>query len=75
MRLDDDKEMEVVGKGIVTVTTKDGKIKLLHDVQYVPKLAHNLLSVKQLMTSGYYVMFEGDSCIIKDKHSGVLHQT
>ena len=42
-------------------------MKLLHDVQFVPTLAHNLLSVGQLMTSGYSVMFDGSSCVINEK--------
>lgn len=33
-------------------------------------LAHNLLSVGQLASSGYLVEFEGDSCTIKDRHTG-----
>lgn len=46
------------------LTTSDGRIKLLHDVQYVPGLAHNLLSVGQLVNSGYSVIFTRNECVI-----------
>ena len=36
-------------------------------MQFVPSLAHNLLRVEQLMTSGYSVVFNGGSCAINDK--------
>lgn len=49
VRLRDDKEIRVEGKGTVALSTKGGQIKLLHDVQYVPGLAHNLLSMGQLL--------------------------
>ncbi|KAH7655517.1 RNA-directed DNA polymerase protein [Dioscorea alata] len=45
VRLGDNKEMKVLGIGVVTVHTQGGDQKKLHDVQYVPGLAHNLLSV------------------------------
>lgn len=33
-------------------------VKTLHDVQYVPSLEHNLLSVGQLMVNGYFILFD-----------------
>lgn len=47
------------------------KMKVLNDVQYVPHLAHNLLSVGQLMRYGYIVTFDEESCLMKDKETGV----
>ena len=41
--------------------------KCIHDVMHVLDLAHNLLSVGQLMRTGYYVMFDNDECMIYDK--------
>ena len=42
INLGDNKDIQVEGKGMVTIKTSNGKVKLLHDVQYVPSLAHNL---------------------------------
>lgn len=39
-------------------------------MQYVPFLAHNLLSLGQLMSSGNVVMFDEMCCVIQDKKSG-----
>lgn len=66
VRLKDNKVIQVEGKGIVAVQTSHGKIKLIYDVYFVPNLAHNLLSVGQLMTSGYSILFNNGLCAIKD---------
>lgn len=52
IRLGDDKEILVQGRGMVSLAAYEGRTKLLHDVQYVSGLAHNLLSVGQLLASG-----------------------
>ena len=36
----------------------------------VPSLSHNLLSIGQLMTSGYSILFADRHCVIRDKTSG-----
>ncbi|KAH7651913.1 RNA-directed DNA polymerase protein [Dioscorea alata] len=64
--LGDNKELAVEGKGTVSFHTNGGKVKLLHGVQFVPTLAHNLLSVGQLISHGYSVIFELNHCLIKD---------
>lgn len=38
-------------------------------MQYVRGLAHNLLSVCQLLTKGYSVVFKDDKCIINKNHT------
>lgn len=37
----------------------------------MPDLAHNLLSVGQLLSRRYSVLFEGDCCVIKGNQNGV----
>ncbi|XP_020250603.1 uncharacterized protein LOC109827988 [Asparagus officinalis] len=69
VRLGDGKQLTVEGLGTIVFSTEQGKSKLLHNVQYVPKLAHNLLSVGQLVCGGYKVVFEDDMCVIKEKQS------
>ncbi|GKA48303.1 hypothetical protein Tco_0741261 [Tanacetum coccineum] len=41
-----------------------------HDVLFIPKLAHNLLSIRQLMSSGLVIVFDDGYCYIQDKRSG-----
>ena len=59
--------MTVDGKGTIALKTYHGNVKLLHDVQYVPCLSHNLLGVGQLMNYGYFILFYDNSCRIQDK--------
>jgi len=81
VRLRDNKPMKVEGKGTIFIKTTQGNVKLLHDVQYVPNLAHNLLSVGQLIaggysilfgqliTGGYSILFDDCCCTVYDKKS------
>ena len=62
--------MTVDGKGTITLKTSHVNVKLLLDVQYVPCLAHILLSVVQLINCGYSILFDDNSCSIQDKNSG-----
>ncbi|KAL3533684.1 hypothetical protein ACH5RR_007205 [Cinchona calisaya] len=66
VRLGDDKQVQVEGKGTVTINNGNG-VKYLHNVFFVPSLSQNLLSIGQLMANGFSMMFENTSCIVKDK--------
>ncbi|KAJ0021072.1 hypothetical protein Pint_31220 [Pistacia integerrima] len=66
VRLGDNKQLQVAGKGTISITSH-GKVKLLPNVLFVPSLTHNLLSIGQLMVSRYYIVFDDGSCVIKDK--------
>lgn len=70
VRLGDDKEFEVLRKKSVAVQVQGDQRKLIHGVKYVPNLAHNLLSVGQLLDSGYQAIFSGKSCLIHNANSG-----
>lgn len=69
VHLGHDKEMRVEGIGTVNVASRDGSMKQPYGVQYVLGLAYNLLNVGQLLSRGYVVLFEGDSCIIRDERT------
>ncbi|KAK8947207.1 hypothetical protein KSP39_PZI006814 [Platanthera zijinensis] len=56
----------IEGRGTVAVTLRNGVVNHIHDVQYVPGLSQNLLSVGQLLHKGYKLIFEGNECIIWD---------
>jgi len=70
VRLGDNKQMNVEGKGTLAIKTSQSNIKLLNDVQSVPGLAHNLLSVGQLLNAGYSLLFDDGCCSVYDKKSG-----
>ncbi|KAG8480419.1 hypothetical protein CXB51_025096 [Gossypium anomalum] len=57
--------IEARGKGDVLISSSSGN-KLISDVLYVPDIDQNLLSVGQLVKKGYSLIFENDSCVIKD---------
>lgn len=62
--------MTVDGKGTISLETSHGSVKFIHDVQHVPFLAHNFLSVGPLMNCGYSILFDDNSCSNKDKILG-----
>ena len=62
VRLGDNKQIQVEGKGTIEVKTNQGKVKYLDNVFYIPTLSHNLLSVGQLIDDGYSVIFDEGSC-------------
>jgi hypothetical protein len=49
VKFGNDKEVEVMGEGFLSIKTKQGKKTYINDVLHVPKLKHNLLSVGQIM--------------------------
>ena len=71
VRLGDNKEVQVEGKRVVAIKTAQNKVKLLLGAQYVPSIVHNLLSVGQLLSNGYFVLFDNEDCIIRDKDTGL----
>lgn len=56
-----------MGKGTIVVRTKQGMEKYIHDVLYVPIIAHNLLSLGQLIEKGYFVVVQNNECVVYDK--------
>lgn len=56
VRLEDDKLVKIEGKGTVSIYVGD-KERLIKNVNYAPGLAHNLISVGQLVENGYTIIF------------------
>jgi len=67
--LGDNKNIQVEGRGNVSIMTSKGNTKILQDPMLVPSLSHNLLSIRKLMTSGYSTLFDDGHCVIRDKTS------
>ncbi|GAV68284.1 hypothetical protein CFOL_v3_11787 [Cephalotus follicularis] len=53
------------GKGTVAIQTKKGT-RFINDVLYVLDLSQDLLSVPQMITNNYSLLFEGSTCAIFD---------
>ena len=53
------------GNGTVAISSCSGT-KLIFDVLYVPQIDQKFLSVGQLIEKDYKVVFEENSCLIKD---------
>ncbi|KAJ7946728.1 Retrovirus-related Pol polyprotein from transposon TNT 1-94 [Quillaja saponaria] len=70
--LGDSKNIGVEGRGTINIKTSQGNAKILQDVMLVPGLSHNLLSIGQLMISGYSILFDDGFCTIKDKKYGQI---
>ena len=70
--LGDGKSERVEGKGVIAVQSRSGEQKFIHDVLYVPTLAHNLLSVGQLIQKGYRVVFEENKCRVVDRKNQLM---
>lgn len=72
VRLGDNKKVQVEGREVVAIKTTLNTLKILHDVQYVQSnIVHNLLSVGQLLSNGYSILFDNEACIIQDKNTGM----
>lgn len=71
VKLGDNKMIQVEGKGTVSVLTATG-MKNVQNVYFIPKLSQNLLSIGQLTDNGYFVVFDGKTCTIKEKTSDQL---
>lgn len=67
VKLGTDKTVEVDGKGVVNILTKQEELKIISEVYYVPNLKHNLLSVGQFTQKGYKVIFQSQEILIYDK--------
>ncbi|KAJ4820740.1 polyprotein [Rhynchospora pubera] len=65
VRLGNNKEIQVEGIGKVAVQTASGT-RVLDNVYFIPQLSQNLLSIGQMMNSGYAIKFEGNTCKIEE---------
>lgn len=69
IKLGDGKSLQVSGIGSIALYSNSGRTCTLTNVKFVHDLAHNLLSVGQLMNSGYMVEFAEGVCTIRDAAS------
>lgn len=81
--LADDEPLNIVGKGDVQVTTRDGLVWKLQSVRHILGLKRNLISVGQLDDEAYAISFVGDlwkitkgtMVVARGKKVGTLYMT
>lgn len=61
VRLGDNSQMQVMGKGSVKLRI-NGYVQVLMGVYYIPQLKNNLISIGQLQHRGLKVLFQDDEC-------------
>jgi hypothetical protein len=55
------------GHGVAKITLSNGKIKSIHDVQYVPRLYRNILFVGKTADLGHIALFDQSACFVISK--------
>lgn len=68
VKLGDDSELKIEGRGKVAVKMKSGVTVQLSDVLYVPKLGCSLLSVGVMTQKGFDVVFSGEEAKVTTKN-------
>lgn len=63
--------VESQGKGTVAVQSPNGT-KNIQNVLYIPSLRKNLLSVAQMISDGYSLIFKNRSCCIFDQNNRLI---
>lgn len=64
VKLGNDSELQVVGKGTMKILF-DGIYFTIMNVYFIPELKSNLLSLCQLQEKGLKIVFNKDSCRVK----------
>jgi hypothetical protein len=60
--LGDDSTTKILGRGRVKLLLKDGRIRTLLGVLYIPKLARSLISVRKMDDAGVDTLFGKNAC-------------
>lgn len=74
VKFGDNSKVSVMGKGDVSIQTKEGITQTISNVLLVPDLKTNLLSIGQLQEKGYEVTIKDGVCHIRDEKLGLIAQ-
>ncbi|XP_062113573.1 uncharacterized protein LOC133824638 [Humulus lupulus] len=74
IKFGDNSTIYVMGKGRVTIQTKENSTHTISNALYVPNLKTNLLSVGQLQEKGYAISIKDGVCQIQDAKLGLIAQ-
>ncbi|XP_074336389.1 uncharacterized protein LOC141673536 [Apium graveolens] len=71
VKFGDRSTVKIKGKGFVSFVCKNGEVRTLKDVYFIPTLRNNIISLGQLSEAGNKVILEGDHLWVYEK-SGTL---
>jgi hypothetical protein len=74
VKFGDNSKVSVMGKGRVSIQTKEDSTHNISNVFYVPDLKTNLLSVGQLQERGYEISIKNGVCQIRDDNLSLIAQ-
>eukprot|EP00268_Persea_americana_P019317 TRINITY_DN19897_c0_g1_i7.p1 TRINITY_DN19897_c0_g1~~TRINITY_DN19897_c0_g1_i7.p1 ORF type:complete len:143 (-),score=19.98 TRINITY_DN19897_c0_g1_i7:35-463(-) len=63
-------QLSIYGIGFLQFSKSSDKSLVLNNVYFVPQLSANLISVGQLVDSGYLVNFSPTGCVIQEQQTG-----
>jgi len=64
----DDSKMVIKRRGTIRHMQKDGRVREIRDVYYVPELKSNILSIGQIVEKGNSILIKNQVLYLKDKH-------
>ncbi|KAI4334734.1 hypothetical protein L6164_013446 [Bauhinia variegata] len=67
-----DSKVPIEGKGDVLVLTKSGGHRLITQVDFVPSLKANILSLGQLLENGYDIHLKDTYCTLRDEAHNLI---
>ncbi|KAL5836715.1 hypothetical protein ACOSQ3_013884 [Xanthoceras sorbifolium] len=74
VKFGDNSTISIMGKGNVTLQTKENSTHTISNVLFIPNLKTNLLSVGQLQEKGYEISIKDGVCRIQDAKLGLITQ-
>lgn len=74
VKFGDNSTVSIMGKGRVTLRTKENSTHIIFHVLFVPDLKTNLLSVGQLQEERYEISIKNGVCRIHDTKLGLIAQ-
>ncbi|XP_048136731.1 uncharacterized protein LOC125315560 [Rhodamnia argentea] len=68
----DNSQILVEGKGAIQIRLKNGALRLISNIYYVPKMSSNNLSLGQLLEKGYSVHMKNLSLVLRDQNNRLI---
>lgn len=68
----DGSTVQIEGKGSVVFECKNGEVRTLEDVYYIPTLRNNIISLGQLAEEGNRIEMKGDLLWVYDTEDKIL---
>ncbi|KAL5800746.1 hypothetical protein ACOSQ3_032378 [Xanthoceras sorbifolium] len=73
--LGDGSKLQVAGRGQIQIYQKDGKIRYISDVYYIPSMESNILSLGQLLEKGHIIHMEDNQLYLRNASGQLIAQS